>query len=102
MDWDNLPVNASVPDGVPQVQRSLARDHDRILEEDVVADEVTEVADARAEEHRHLADADLVDQAEVDRLLDDVGARDRDEPVAGDRLRLSDPVLDAARERRPR
>jgi linoleoyl-CoA desaturase len=54
-----------------------------VFEHDVPA----EVADAGAEQHRDLADADLVDEAEVQRLLDDVGAGDRDPLVAGERLR---------------
>src|SRR5204862_701582 len=48
-----------------------------------------------------LAYAELVDEAEVERLLDDVGAGDRDELVAGDRLRRLDPLLDATGEGRP-
>ena len=41
-------------------------------------------------QHGHEADAHLVDQAEVERLLDDVGARDGDVLVAGDLPRLGD------------
>jgi hypothetical protein len=77
-------------------------DHDGVLEHDVAADELPEVADAGAEQDRHLADAELVDEAEVQGLLDDVGARDRDELVAGDLLCRGDACLDAAGEGRPR
>ena len=87
---------------VAEVERPGALDHDRVLEHDVAADELAEVADAGAEQHRHLADAELVDEAEVERLLDDVGAGDRDELVAGDLLRRRDRLLDAAGEGRPR
>jgi hypothetical protein len=48
-------------------------DHDGVLEHDVAADEFAEIADAGTEQHWHLADAKLVDEAEVQRLLDDVG-----------------------------
>ena len=77
-------------------------DDDRVLEHDVSADELAEVGDAGTEQHRHLADAELVDEAEVQRLLDDVGAGDRDELVAGDLLRRRDRLLDAAGEGRSR
>ena len=43
------------------MERAGALDHDRVLEQDVGADELPEVADARAEQDRHLADAQLVD-----------------------------------------
>ena len=69
---------------VAEVERPGALDHDGVVEHDVSADELAEVGDAGAEQHWHLADAELVDEAEVQRLLDDVGAGDRDEPVAGD------------------
>src|SRR6202043_3206129 len=65
-------------------------------------DELAEVADAGAEQHWDLADAELVDEAEVERLLDDVGASDRDELVARDRFPRRDRLLDAAGEGRPR
>src|SRR4051794_19070106 len=71
---------------VAEVQRAPALDHDWVLEHHVIADELTEVADAAAEQDRHLADAELVDEAEIQSLLDDVGAGDRDEHVAGDVL----------------
>src|SRR5436305_9423271 len=77
-------------------------DHDGVLEHDMAADEVAEVPDAGTEQHRHLADAELVDEAEIQRLLDDVGAGDRDEFVASDLLRRRDRVLDAAGEGRAR
>src|SRR5919108_4117012 len=64
---------------VTEVERPGALDHDGVLEHDVSADELAEVADAGTEQHWHLADAELVDEAEVQRLLDDVGAGDRDE-----------------------
>src|SRR5439155_9725631 len=87
---------------VAEVERPGALDHERVLEHDVIADELTEVADAAAEQDGHLADAELVDEAEVQSLLDDVGAGDRYELVAGDLLRRCDALLDAAGERRPR
>ena len=80
----------SAPHRVAEVERPGALDHDWVLEHDVVADELTEVADTGAEQDRHLADADLVDEAEVQGLLDDVGAGDRDELVTGDLLRRCD------------
>src|SRR4051812_33412979 len=87
---------------VTEVERPGALDHDGVLEHDVAADELAEVADACTEQHWHLADAQLVDEAEVERLLDDVGAGDRDEPLAGDALRRCDRLFDAAGEGRPR
>src|SRR5205814_6225782 len=87
---------------VTEVERPGALNHDRVLEHDVAADELAEVADAGTEQHWHLADAELVDEAEVQRLLDDVGTGDRDELVAGDLLRRRDRLLDAAGERRSR
>src|SRR5256714_394555 len=86
---------------VTEVERPGPLDHGGVLEHDVSADELAEVADARAKQHRHLADAELVDEAEVQRLLDDFGAGDRDELVAGDFLRRRDRLLDAAGEGRP-
>src|SRR5438874_8257380 len=77
----------SAPHRVAEVERPGALDHDGVLEHDVVADELTEVADARAEQDRHLADAELVDEAEVQGLLDDVGAGDRHELAAAARPR---------------
>src|SRR5436305_3865252 len=87
---------------VTEVKRPGALDHDWVLEHDVAADELAEVADAGTEQHWHLADAELVDEAEVQRLLDDVGTGDRDELVAGDVLRRRDRILDAAGEGRSR
>jgi hypothetical protein len=58
---------------VTEVERPGALDHDGVLEHDVAADEFAEIADAGTEQHWHLADAKLVDEAEVQRLLDDVG-----------------------------
>jgi hypothetical protein len=55
---------------VAEVERPGALDHDRVLERDVAADEVAEVTDAGTEQHWHLADADLVDETEAQRLLD--------------------------------
>ena len=65
-------------------------------------DQFAEVADAGTEQHWHLADAELVDETEVQRLLDDVGTGDRDEPVTGDLLRRRDRLLDAASDGRQR
>src|SRR2546430_14229270 len=87
---------------VAEMERPGALDHDGVLEHDMDADELTEVADAGAEQDRHLADAELVDEAEVQSLLDDVGAGDRDELVTGDPLRRRDSLLDAPGERRSR
>src|SRR5205814_10464343 len=87
---------------VTEVERPGALNHDGVLEHDVPADELAEVADACTEQHWHLADADLVDEAEVQRLLDDVGAGDGDELVTGDLLRRRDRLLDAAGEGRSR
>src|SRR5439155_9835170 len=87
---------------VTEVERPRPLDHGGVLEYDVAADELAEVADAGTEQHRHLADAELVDEAEVQRLLDDVGTGDRDELVAGDLLRRRDRLLDAAGEGRSR
>ena len=95
-------VRSSASHGVAEVKRPGALHHEGVLEHDVAADELAEVADAGAEQHRHLADAELVDEAEVERLLDDVGAGDRDELVAGELLCRRDRLLDAAREGRPR
>src|SRR3954452_22709899 len=92
----------SASHGVAEVERSGALHHERILEDDVAADELAEVADAGAEQHRHLADAQLVDEAEVERLLDDVGAGDGDELLACDLLGRGDGLLDAGGEGRPR
>src|SRR3954471_21665160 len=106
--WRLRTMNVSAPDRVSashrvaEVERSGALHHERVLEHDVAADELAEVADAGAEQHWHLADAELVDQAEVERLLDDVGAGDRDELVAGELLGRRDPLLNAAGEGRPR
>jgi hypothetical protein len=68
----------------------------------VVSDELTEVADAGAQQDRHLADAEFVDETEVQGLLDDVGAGDCDEFVTGDLRRRRDSLLDASGEGRPR
>src|SRR5215471_388192 len=87
---------------VTEVERPGALDHDGVLEHDVAADELAEVADAGTEQHWHLADAELVDEAEVQRLLDDVGTGDRDELVAGDLPRRRDRFLDAGGEGRSR
>src|SRR3954452_25638764 len=76
--------------------------HDGVLEHDVPTDELAEIADAATEEHWNLAHAELIDEAEVQRLLDDVGARDRDELVASNLLRRCDRLLHAADERCPR
>ena len=95
-------VRSSASHGVAEVKRPGALHHEGVLEHDVAADEFAEVADAGAEQHRHLADAELVDEAEVERLLDNVGAGDRDELVAGELLCRRDRLFDAAREGRPR
>jgi hypothetical protein len=92
----------STPHRVAEVERPGGLDHDGVLEHDVVADELTEVADAGAEQNRHLADAEFVDEAEVQGLLDDVGAGDRDELVTGDLLRCRDSLFYAAGEGCPR
>src|SRR5438270_6583969 len=94
-------IRLSAPYRVAEMERPGALDHDGVLEHDVVAGELTEVADAGAEQDRHLADTELVHEAEVQGLLDDVGAGDRDEPVTGDLLRSRDSLLDAAGEGRP-
>ena len=83
------------------MERPPALDDDGVLEHDV-AGQLPEVADAATEQDCHLADAELVDEAELQRLLDDVGAGDRDELVGGDPLRRRDRLLDAAGEGRPR
>src|SRR5438445_2191297 len=87
---------------VTEVERPRPLDHGGVLEPDVAADELAEVADAGTEQHRHLADAELVGEAEVQRLLDDVGTGDRDELVAGDLLCRRDRLFDAAGEGRSR
>src|SRR2546430_1802785 len=71
---------------VTEVERPGALDHDGVLEHDVAADELAEIADAGTKQHWHLADAELVDEADLQRLLDDVGTGDRDELVACDFL----------------
>jgi hypothetical protein len=86
--------------GGSKVERPGSLDHDGVLEHDVSADELDEAADAGAEQHGHLADAEFVDEAEVQRLLDDVGAGDRDEVVAGGLLGRGDRFFDAAGEGR--
>src|SRR6478672_3562744 len=78
---------------VNEVEGPGALDHDGVLQHDVSADKLAEVANAGAEQHRHLADAELVDEAEAQTLLDDVGAGDRDELVAGELLRRRDRLL---------
>src|SRR5215207_3278743 len=85
---------------VTEVERPGALDHDGVLEHDVAADELPEVADAGAEQHWHLADADLVDEAEVQGLMDDVGAGDRDELVPGGRPRRRGRLFDGSGEGR--
>src|SRR4051794_41202774 len=106
--WRLRTMNVSAPDRVSashrvaEVERPGALHHERVLEHDVAADELAEVADSGAEQHRHLADADLVDEAEVERLLDDVGTGDRDELVAGELFGRRDRLLDAAGEPRVR
>jgi hypothetical protein len=50
-----------------------ALDHNGVLEHDVTTDELAEIADPVAEKHRYLADAELIDEAQVEGLLDDVG-----------------------------
>ena len=60
------------------------------------------IGDALAEQHRYEADAYLVHQAEVERLLGDVGAGDRDVFIAGDLPRRGDRCLDSVDEGRPR
>ena len=42
---------------VAEVERPGALHHYGVLEHDVAADEFAEIADAGAEQHRHLADA---------------------------------------------
>src|SRR5438034_7676321 len=77
-------VEASATDRVPEMERSATLHHDRVFEQHVAPVQLGEVGDAFAEQHRHEADADLVHQAEVERLLDHTGAGDRDVLVAGD------------------
>ena len=50
----------------------------------MATDEFAEIPDAGAEQHRHLADAQLVDKAKVEGLLDDVGTGDGGELVVGE------------------
>ena len=80
-----LPMRSSASHGVAEVKRPGALHHEGVLEHDVAAGELAEVADAGAKQHRYLADAELVDEAEVERLLDDVSAGDGDELVTGAR-----------------
>ena len=75
---DSVAAGGSASHGIAEVKRPGALDHDGVLEHDVAADERAEIADAGTEQHRHLADAELVDEAAVQGLLDDVGAGDRD------------------------
>src|SRR5579875_59737 len=91
----------SSPHRVAEVQRPLALDDGRVLEDDMASDELAEVADACPEQHGHQADVDLVDEAEVQGLLDDVGAGDGGELVASKVLRRGDCVFDAAGEGGP-
>jgi hypothetical protein len=84
------------------MERAPPLHHDRVLEHHVPAVQLGEVRDALAEEHRHEADTHLVHQSELERLLGDVGAGDRDVLVAGDLPCLRDRRLDAVDEGRPR
>jgi hypothetical protein len=49
---------------VTAVERPGPLDHGGVLEHQVAADELAEVADAGTEQHWHLADAELVDETE--------------------------------------
>ena len=69
---------------VTEMERPSALDDDGVLEHDVAADEFPEVADAVPNRTGTWLTQNLVDEAEVQRLLDDVGAGDRDELVGGD------------------
>src|SRR5690348_18286989 len=60
-----FPTTESPAHRVTEVERPGALDDDGVLEHDVAADELTERADAGTEQHGHLADAQLVDEAEV-------------------------------------
>ncbi|HEX4863430.1 MAG TPA: hypothetical protein VFV02_05120, partial [Acidimicrobiales bacterium] len=63
----------------------------------MAADEFTEKAHTGAEQHRHQADAQLVDEAEVERLLDDSSFERRKSSVRGGGARtLVDPTVEAA------
>ncbi len=50
---------------------------------------------ALAEEHGHQIDGELVEQARVDALLDEVSRTDADDAIAGDRRGLRHRALDA-------
>jgi hypothetical protein len=47
---------------VTEVQSPGTLDDDGVLEQDVSADELAQVSDADPEQHRHLTDAELVDE----------------------------------------
>lgn len=84
------------------MERPRTLNDTRILKHEVATDEIAEVTNPDTEQDWHEADADLVNEAEVERLLDDVGAGDRDELLGGDRLRGRDRLFDAARKGRTR
>src|ERR1700728_510979 len=71
-------------DAEAQVGDPGPRNDLRVVEEQGRVRELAEEADALAQEHRRQVDGDLVDQAQVERLLDDAG------PGQGDRLAARD------------
>ena len=87
----SYPLRVSAEPGTA-VQGATALHHDRVVEEHVPTVELGEVRDPFTEQHRGEADAQLVDQSEVERLLRDVGARDRHVLVARDLARAATPA----------
>src|SRR4051812_42224320 len=83
---------------IAEVERAASLHDDRIVERHVAPVELGEVGHALAEEHRHQADPDLVDEPELQRLLDDGRAHDRDVLVAGELTGLLDRSFDGVDE----
>src|SRR5262245_6237351 len=75
-------------------QRRVDRIYD--LDRNLAPVDPLEQAPPRTEEHRRHRDRELIDQASVEVLLDDVGAAgDPDIPAAGDLARLPQRALDS-------
>src|SRR5437868_1682575 len=69
---------------ISEVERTVALHHDGVFEQQVSTRQLREIRDAVAEQHRREADTDFVHEAEIESLLDDVGAGDDDVLISGD------------------
>jgi hypothetical protein len=82
--WD------SAQDLEEQVHDPLSLNYIRVFEADGMTPQVVEERDTVAEDDRHQADLDRIQQPGIQTLLGDVRAGNGDDPVAGDLLGRGD------------